>query len=573
MVVVGLVVLGAVVLFVTEWLPVDVTAIAIMVTLVVLQPWTGISPTEGISGFSSPATITVLAMLILSAGIGRTGLVQILGRRIAAFAGESLDRQLLATVGVAGPVSAFVNNTPVVAVLVPVVTEVANEGHTSPSKLLIPLSYASQLGGMLTLIGTSTNLLASATAASLAGEYPGLRAFGFFEFTALGAVVFLVGSAYLLTVGHRLLPERVPPADDYVESYGIAEYLAAIDVKAGSTLVGNSPSALSERAGGTVDVLRIVRDGVPVADPSAERLDAGDTLLVRTGDEALRTLSAVDAVTAYDWYDPRSTAFDFDADESFDRYLDRVATEFTRWHLAARDHDVAFVPATMPGYDDSAVRPEAETPPLPRSVKRFREQTALATDFLDPEYPLAYITTFNEWHEDTAIEPAPAYGESYLDAHAETKTASPATPALDEYASVTLSFSDTEGEARALATTLRALELADSDKTVAAYDIGVPADEPVITEGAYDIESDGDRTWRWLGGSAARTVVYVPAEQLSSASTLRLFGQPKPSGLSADVTVAGDSLPSLALDQPATGVGRYEVDLSSVTVSVPIATE
>jgi len=296
MVVVGLVVLGAVVLFVTEWLPVDVTAIAIMVTLVVLQPWTGISPTEGISGFSSPATITVLAMLILSAGIGRTGLVQILGRRIAAFAGESLDRQLLATVGVAGPVSAFVNNTPVVAVLVPVVTEVANEGHTSPSKLLIPLSYASQLGGMLTLIGTSTNLLASATAASLAGEYPGLRAFGFFEFTALGAVVFLVGSAYLLTVGHRLLPERVPPADDYVESYGIAEYLAAIDVKAGSTLVGNSPSALSERAGGTVDVLRIVRDGVPVADPSAERLDAGDTLLVRTGDEALRTLSAVDAV-------------------------------------------------------------------------------------------------------------------------------------------------------------------------------------------------------------------------------------------------------------------------------------
>jgi len=284
-------------------------------------------------------------------------------------------------------------------------------------------------------------------------------------------------------------------------------------------------------------------------------------------------LSAVDAVTAYDWYDPRSTAFDFDADESFDRYLDRVATEFTRWHLAARDHDVAFVPATMPGYDDSAVRPEAETPPLPRSVKRFREQTALATDFLDPEYPLAYITTFNEWHEDTAIEPAPAYGESYLDAHAETKTASPATPALDEYASVTLSFSDTEGEARALATTLRALELADSDKTVAAYDIGVPADEPVITEGAYDIESDGDRTWRWLGGSAARTVVYVPAEQLSSASTLRLFGQPKPSGLSADVTVAGDSLPSLALDQPATGVGRYEVDLSSVTVSVPIATE
>jgi len=294
MVVVGLVVLGAVVLFVTEWLPIDVTAILIMVTLVVLEPWTGISPSEGISGFSSPATITVLAMLILSAGISRTGLVQILGRRIAAFAGDRLDRQLLATVGVAGPISGVVNNTPVVAVLVPVVTEVANEGHTSPSKLLIPLSYASQLGGMLTLIGTSTNLLASATAASLAGEYPGLRAFGFFEFTALGAVVFLSGAAYLLTVGHRLLPERVPPSDDYVESYGIEEYLAAVDVRPGSPLVGRRPRAVSERAGGAVDVLRVVRDGAPIANPTAERLDAGDELLVRTGDEALRSLAAAD---------------------------------------------------------------------------------------------------------------------------------------------------------------------------------------------------------------------------------------------------------------------------------------
>ena len=294
MVVVGLVVLGAVVLFVTEWLPVDVTAIAVMVTLVVLEPWTGISPTEGISGFSSPATITVLAMLILSAGISRTGLVQILGRRIAAFAGDRLDRQLLATIGVAGPVSGLLNNTPVVAVLVPVVTEVANEGHTSPSKLLIPLSYASQLGGMLTLIGTSTNLLASATAASLAGEYPGLRAFGFFEFTALGAVVFLAGSAYLLTVGHRLLPERVPPAEDYVEAYGMDEYLAAVDVESGSPLVGRRPRALSERAGSPVDVLRVVRDGERLADPATERLDAGDTLLVRTDDGALEALAAAD---------------------------------------------------------------------------------------------------------------------------------------------------------------------------------------------------------------------------------------------------------------------------------------
>jgi di/tricarboxylate transporter len=295
MVVVGLVVVGAVVLFVTERVPVDVTAIAVMVALILLEPWTGISPSEGISGFSSPATITVLAMLILSAGISRTGLVQIVGRRIAAFAGDRLDKQLLATIGVAGPSSGFVNNTPVVAVLIPVVTEVANEGGTSPSKLLIPLSYASQFGGMLTLVGTSTNILASDTAASLAGEYPGLRAFDFFEFTALGVVVFLAGSAYLLTVGHRLLPERVPPAEPRVDTYGVADYLAEVDVKQGSDLVGRRPSAVAERAGDPVEVVRLLREGDRFTDsPVDGRLEAGDTLLVRAGDDALASLAAAD---------------------------------------------------------------------------------------------------------------------------------------------------------------------------------------------------------------------------------------------------------------------------------------
>lgn len=161
MLVVFAVVLMALILFVTELLPIDVTAILIMVVLIVLEPWTRITPAEGISGFSNPATITVLAMLILSSGISRTGIVQIIGRKMADFAGDSLDKQLLATIGVAGPISGFVNNTPVVAVLVPVISDLAHKGKTSPSKLLIPLSYASMMGGMLTLIGTSTNILAS----------------------------------------------------------------------------------------------------------------------------------------------------------------------------------------------------------------------------------------------------------------------------------------------------------------------------------------------------------------------------------------------------------------------------
>src|SRR5699024_7389494 len=121
-------------------------------------------------GFSNPATITVLAMLILSDGVRRTGIVQAAARRLSRLVGSSEKRQLLATLGMAGPVSGFMNNTPVVALLMPVVSEMAHKGHISPSKLLIPLSYVSMLGGTLTLIGTSTNILASSLSGRILGH-------------------------------------------------------------------------------------------------------------------------------------------------------------------------------------------------------------------------------------------------------------------------------------------------------------------------------------------------------------------------------------------------------------------
>ncbi|MFB6114108.1 MAG: SLC13 family permease [Halodesulfurarchaeum sp.] len=292
MAVVILVILGAIILFITEWVPIDVTAISIMVTLIVLEPWTHISPVEAISGFSSSATITVLAMLILSAGISRTGVVQILGRKISTFAGDSLGKQLLATIGVTGPVSGFINNTPVVAILVPVISDVAHTGKTSPSKLLMPLSYASQLGGMLTLIGTSTNILASDTAARLSSQYDGLHAFGFFEFTALGIIVLITGTVYLLTIGHRLLPERVPPEEDYVEEYDIKDYLAEVVVRDGSPLVGKTVETAIEEAQTDADIIQIIREGHRHTEPLAqERISAGDTLLIRASSNTLRQLA------------------------------------------------------------------------------------------------------------------------------------------------------------------------------------------------------------------------------------------------------------------------------------------
>ena len=292
LVVFGLVAL-ALGLFATERFPVDVTAILVMVLLMLLEPWTQVSPREGISGFASPATITVLAMLILSTGINRTGLVQILGQKMAAFAGDSRGRQLAATVGITGPVSGFVNNTPVVAILVPVISDLAHEGGTSPSKLLMPLSFASMLGGTLTLVGTSTNILASDIAAQLGAETPGLdlQAFGMFEFTKLGVVVFAVGAVYLMTVGVRLTPERVPADEDVVGEYDLQEYLADAVVPANSPLIGQTVGeAFGDDDEHDTDVLALLRYGERFDEPLARKeIHENDTLRLRTGRESLES--------------------------------------------------------------------------------------------------------------------------------------------------------------------------------------------------------------------------------------------------------------------------------------------
>jgi len=282
------VVLLALFLFITEYFPIDVTAILVMVLLMVLEPFTRISVAEGISGFSNNATITVLAMLILSAGITRTGAVQALGKRLSAFAGDDPFRQLLATVGVAGAPSGFINNTPVVAMLVPIISDVAHKGNTSPSKLLLPLSYASMLGGMLTLIGTSTNILASDVAGRLSAEYPSLHEFSMFEFTGLGVVVLIVGSVYLLTIGHRLIPERVPAQEDYIEEYEMEDYLSAVEVPEDSPLVGRTIADVVQTELYDADVLKLIRDGDHYSDPLARKtLRAGDRLQIRTDRESL----------------------------------------------------------------------------------------------------------------------------------------------------------------------------------------------------------------------------------------------------------------------------------------------
>ena len=305
-VVVFVLILAALVLFATEPVPVDVTALTILVALVLVDPVTqgmadaGLlagpvyvlrSPGEevaaatarGLSGFASSATITVLAMFILSGGVQRTGVVQRLGERVAGLTGDSEGRQVAATIGIVSPLSGFINNTAAVAVLLPMVSDLAHKTRNSPSKLLLPLSYASMFGGMLTLIGTSTNILAS----ELYAEFSG-RPFSMFEFTQLGVVVTVVGAAYLLTVGRWLTPTRIEPEADLTSEFGLEEYLTEVVVRDDSVLVGKTVSEGLSAAEFDADALQLVRNGRAFAEPlEPKTIRAGDVLAVRVDRDTL----------------------------------------------------------------------------------------------------------------------------------------------------------------------------------------------------------------------------------------------------------------------------------------------
>jgi len=304
---VALIVVAALVLFATEPVPVDITALGIMVTLMLVEPTsalladagliadqiTMIRPEQGLSGFASPATITVLAMFILSEGVRRTGIVQTLGSFIATATGDSESKQLGAIIGVVSPISGFINNTAAVAILLPMVVDVADRGNTSPSKLLLPLSYASMFGGTLTLIGTSTNILASDVAARLALQYPDtdLHAMTMFEFTGLGIIVSIVGVVYLMTLGRWLTPARIEPRGDLTEEFGVADYLAEVTVREDSPMIGRKVGNALVDSELDVDILQLIRDDEVFLEPlNSKQIQAGDIFAVRTDRDTLLSL-------------------------------------------------------------------------------------------------------------------------------------------------------------------------------------------------------------------------------------------------------------------------------------------
>ncbi|MFP4016243.1 MAG: SLC13 family permease [Halanaerobiales bacterium] len=290
-IVVILLIFAVIALFFWEPVRLDVIALTIPVILVILSKWTKISVDEALSGFANKATITVLSMFILSRGIQNSGLMYFIGKKIANIAGDKEGKQVGIISTLSGGIAGFLNNTPVVAIFIPMVKNLARKTKTSPSKLLIPLSFASMMGGMVTLIGTSTNLLASDLSARLINYR-----FSMFEFTPLGLIVLIVGCIYLVFIGRNLVPERIDPNKGVFEEYEMQDYLTEVILEEGCSLIGKELKDSYHLKELDLDVIQLVRDGKKYEPSDIHMIREDDRLLIRTDQSTLFKLIKKDSI-------------------------------------------------------------------------------------------------------------------------------------------------------------------------------------------------------------------------------------------------------------------------------------
>lgn len=262
-------VVAAIALFASEKLRVDLVALIVLVLLVVFGL---VTPVEALAGFSNEATVTVAAMFALSLGIERSGALDPLGRLLSRIRQPWL--LTLALMLAIAPMGAFIKNIALVATFLPLALRVCASTRTPPGRVLMPMAYAAQMGGVCTLIGTSSNLLAD----SLARKH-GLSGFGVFEFTQLGVLLAIIGIVYLMLVGRWLLPRRIDVNLPIEAELG--NYVTELRIKPGSPLVGQTiaDARLGEAYG--VYPLELLRGEQHLWSPREQALEAGDVLLVR----------------------------------------------------------------------------------------------------------------------------------------------------------------------------------------------------------------------------------------------------------------------------------------------------
>ena len=262
----------AVVLFSLERLPPDVTALGLLLAVTL----TGlVTPSQAFSGFGSEVVLMILGLLILTAALIQTGVVDYLGREILSRVGESQSRFLLLMMIAAAALSAFMSNTGATAFFLPIILSISRQLKMSPSKLLMPLAFASILASSVTLIGTSTNLLISGLL-----ENAGLEPLGMFELTAVGLPILITGLVYMLTIGNKLIPDRGFSAD-YTANFDIQPYFTEIKILADSSLAGKTLSESGLGRDLDLTVVRVIREKEEYLSPQADLiLQGGDLLLV-----------------------------------------------------------------------------------------------------------------------------------------------------------------------------------------------------------------------------------------------------------------------------------------------------
>ncbi len=271
---------AVVVLLVTEWIPLEATALLTMGILAL----SGLVPAEdALAGFSSPAVITIWAVFILSGALDRTGVADHIGNGLQRIAGQTeVGLTVVLMIG-AGVMSAVMNNVAVAALLLPVTMDLARANHIPPSRLLMPLAYGSLLGGLTTMIGTPPNILVSN-----ALKQAGLTPFGLFDFTPVGAVILVCGTAFMVVFGRLLLPRRDVAAaaarssDGLSGQYHLQERTFILALPYDNPLVGQTLASSRLGSATGLYVVAIIRGSQTLVAPSSDFiLHGGDRLFVQ----------------------------------------------------------------------------------------------------------------------------------------------------------------------------------------------------------------------------------------------------------------------------------------------------
>ena len=272
---------AAIALFISNRFPPEVVALILLATLLM----SGLVPVErGLRGFSNDAVITIAAMFVLSAGLQRTGVIGWMARELERLARRAAWLAVVALLLLTAFLSAFVNNTAIVALFIPLTLALSETVRQSPSRLLLPLSYVSMLGGLCTLIGTSTNLIVNGVAVQR-----GIEPLGMFEFAPMGLIFTGVGLLYLLVIGMHIVPDRRPAADP-ADAYQLSAYITEVVLTPNAKAAGKRLMDADFVRELGIEVLDIWRNGVRLLPLPDRILQADDLLRVRCNLQRLQQL-------------------------------------------------------------------------------------------------------------------------------------------------------------------------------------------------------------------------------------------------------------------------------------------